>query len=301
MTENEFEDFRIKKLSPLFRCNYWTLHSNEPDATILWSGLRSEVGRWLACEFSVVIGALTALNEVETVASRSVFSRSLTLRDLWYYGYFYTLPNFRRVGLGERVLREGLAKIRAAGARRCSCYVADDNYASAELAIKLGFRRLPFVRVVFRVIKDITSDVVRKEPTAIDDIRKFPGYMKLIDEIVCGGDGAAVVMDELLVRKPWQPWKSPDSRLILLEFNKGSLGIGRIGMHKSVLLPDIDMLMSDPVGLLLSAVSAMRENQEIPVSAFLPRTIVESLQEVKRNLAYEVYDIYWHKFLAPIP
>lgn len=287
-------DLNIRRLSPAFRQGYWTRNSDEPDAPVLWSGLRQEIGRWLAGESPIVIGALANSDEA-IVASRSVFSRSQTLRDLWYYGYFYTLPKYRRLGLGERVMREGLAEIAKAGARNCSCYVAENNHASADLAVKLGFQKLPFVRVVFRSTEECTLHAIHRRLAETCDVRLLAGAMTLIDQVIGCTEGAPVVTDELFVRPPLLPWKPADSQLIHLEHNHGGkLGIARIGLHKAVFLPNLDALTNDPVSLVHSAVSALCDKKQRPVFAFLPRPIADSLRKTELTGQCEIYEIFWH-------
>lgn len=293
MGGNEFANLIVQRVSPAFRRGYWTRNRDELDAAVLWPGLRQELVQWLACESPIVIAALAGSGEA-FVASRSVFSRSQTLRDLWYYGYFYTLPNFRRLGLGERVLREGLAEIGKAGARYCSCYVADDNRASADLAIKLGFRRLPFVRVVFSGAEDAAVLAVLQGPAETGDVRMLAGAMDLIGRVTGGAEGAAIITDELFVRHPWQPWKTADSRLVRLGHEKIGIGIGRIGPYKAVLLPDPDVLVGDSVEMLLSAVSAMRGDMKRPVFSFVPLRIAECLRKSRHKASCEIFDVFWH-------
>ncbi|MBK7646016.1 MAG: GNAT family N-acetyltransferase [Betaproteobacteria bacterium] len=277
-----------------FRRDYWTRNADEPDAPILWSGIRQEVGRWLAGESTIVIGAL-ANSDNEIVASRSLFSRSPTCSDLWYYGYFYTLPNFRRMGLGERVMHEGLAEIAKLGARNCSCYVAENNHASADLAIKLGFKKLPFVRVVFRGTEEGIPNTVHHELVETSDVRLLAEAMTLIDQVIDRTEGAPVITDELFIRPPWLPWKIADSQLIKLEHNQiGTLGIARIGRHKAVFLPNRDVLTNDPATLLLSAASALNDKKQRPVFAFLSRRIANSLRKTKHTGQYEIFNIFWH-------
>ncbi len=290
-------DLRVQRLSLSFRQGYWTRHPDEPDAPILWLGIRQEVGRWLAGESTIVIGAL-AKSDQEIVASRSVFSQSSTCRDLWYYGYFYTLPNFRRLGLGERVMREGLAEITKAGARNCSCYVAESNHASADLAIKLGFKKLPFVRVVFRSAGEGTPNSVHCHLAETSDVRLLAGAISLINPIVGSTQEAPVITDELFVRPPWLPWKTADSQLIWLEHEQsGKLGIARIGPHKAVFLPNLDALTNDQVTPVLSAVSALSAKKQRPVFTFLPRQIANLLRKTTHTGQCEIYDVYLHDHL----
>lgn len=294
MDEKPIAELSIRRFSTAFRQTYWTRHSDEPDAPILWSGLRQELGKWLARESPIVIGAITAPGE-KVVVSRSVFSRSPTCRDLWYYGYFYTQPGFRRLGLGERVMRAGLNEIRRVGAQYCSCYVAEDNYASADLAIKLGFHKLPFVRVVFRDINECISHPVSRRLMGKSSASLVTDIPSLIDQILGGKDGASVITDELTIRSPWQPWKSAEDQLVQLEDDKGgNLGIGRIGPSKAVLVPNLDKLSNDVDGLILSIVSAMGEGKKRPVFAFFPRSVADSLVKAKLSGECEFYDVFWH-------
>lgn len=292
---NESADLRVQCLSPAFRRKYWTRNAREPDTDILWSGLKKELARWLAGERSVVVAVLTT---TEAVASRSVFSRSLIRDDLWYYGYFYTSPDFRRLGLGERVMRHGLLEIERAGARYCSCYVAIDNRASADLAVKLGFRRLPFVRVVFRGSEDAARHAIRLSVAESDDVGQLAGAADLIDKVVGGSEGAPVVTEELLVRKPWQPWKSAENRLVRLEHEGQRLGIARIGPHKAVLLPDMEVFSGHPMALMISAVSALSGDSLRPVHVFLPRAALNDVLEYPCQITREAYDVMWHAHVS---
>ena len=194
-------DLNVQRLSLAFRRRYWTRHADEPDASILWPGIRQQIGQWLAGESPIVAAALTASSK-PVVASRAIFSRSQTLHDLWYYGYFYTLPKYRRLGLGERVMRDGLAAIAKAGARNCSCYVAENNHASADLAIKLCFQKLPFVRVVFRDAQDALH-TIRSQVAETTNVRLLVGATTLINRIVGGNDVTALITDELTIKRHW--------------------------------------------------------------------------------------------------
>ncbi len=286
-------DLNIRHLSLAFRQRYWTRHADEPDASILWPGIRQQIGQWIAGELPLVTAALTTSGE-PVVASRAIFSRSQTLHDLWYYGYFYTLPKYRRLGLGERVMRNGLAAIAKAGARNCSCYVAENNHASADLAIKLGFQKLPFVRVVFRDSQN-ASHTTRSQLAETTNVRLLAGAWTLINRIAGGKVGAAVITDEVTIPRPWQPWKSAESQLVYLKHENGEiLGIGRIGLHKAIFLPDIDKLSSDPEGMIFSSASVLSRHKNFPVFTFLPRHIVDSLQNLKLTSKYEIYDVFWH-------
>jgi hypothetical protein len=135
-------------------------------------------------------------------------------------------------------MRQGLAEIQRAGARFCSCDIAAGNHASEELALKLGFRRLPFARVVFRGGHDSTSHVVHQRLAETFDIRLLAGAMDLAENVAGSLEGAAVIVDELLIQSPLQFWKVAERQLVRLWHESEDLGIGLIGPDNVVLLPN---------------------------------------------------------------
>lgn len=58
-------------------------------------------------------------------------------------------PDWRRRGLGTRLVGESLARLAAAGCRRARCHIAVGNDASVDLHAKLGFRVIRRVRAYY--------------------------------------------------------------------------------------------------------------------------------------------------------
>ncbi len=283
---------KVQRLSLAFRRNYWTRNADEQDAGNLWAGFRPELSRWLSGETSIVIGALTT-PAPSIVASRSVFTRSIVDHEHWFYGYFYTHPTFRRQGLGESVMRAGLMEIAKLGGRCCSCYVAENNSASIDLAIKLGFRQLPFIRVVFRGGHDSERDC-RNVLAEAKDAHLSSDINELVNAMIGDWGANAIVKEELLVRKPWQPWRRADSHLVKV-YNEGiCLGVGRVGPNRGILLPDLKAINNDPTGLILAAVAAIRRDVKQSVFAFLPLKTIDTFREIKNKVQFDIYYVFFH-------
>lgn len=263
----------IRPLSLWFRRQYWRRHADEADASVLWPGFRLLLSQRLAGEVSLVTAATTRTSPVQ-VASRSVFTRSRLHPDLWYYGYLLTLPEFRRQGLGERVMQAGLTEIRRAGGRYCSCYVEYGNRASVDLAEKLGLARQPWVRMVVRGVGGAASGGVSLTPARSMDVRQClaAGMGAAVQDLLGGAAGEAIVADELHVPGSSLPWRSPDSALFWLQLGEKVVGMARVGRYKSVIVPVIDPLDGDPTQLIHAMVSLVSQGER-PAFVFLPSAI----------------------------
>lgn len=292
----------IRPLSLWFRRQYWRRHADEADASVLWPGLRQVLSQRLAGEVSLVTAATTRASPVQ-VASRSVFTRSRLYPDLWYYGYLLTLPEFRRQGLGERVMQAGLAEIRRAGGRYCSCYVEYGNRASVDLAEKLGLARLPWVRMVVRGAGGGASGEVSLTPARSTDVRQClaAGMGAAVHNLLGQGAGEAIAADELHVPGSSLPWRSPDSALFWMQMGEKVVGMARVGGHKSVIVPVIDPLDGDVPQLIHAMVVAVSQGER-PAFVFLPSAICE--EYVRRyagrdGVSCNVFDIFWGDITKP--
>lgn len=280
----------IRALSLWFRRQYWRQHADEVDASVLWPGFRRILGQHLAGDMSIVTAAITQPNPVQ-VASRSVFTRSRLYPDLWYYGYLLTLPEFRRQGLGERTVLAGLAEIRRAGAKYCSCYVEYGNRASVDLAEKLGLVRLPLVRMVVRGVDSGMTGEICLEPAQSPDIRQWIAK----GEVLGGTAGEAIAADELHVPKPSLPWRSPDSVLYWLHLGERILGVARVGAQKSVVVPVIAPINSDSRKLTHAMVAAVSQ-AGCPVFVFASPALCGEYVDCyagQDEVSCKLFDIFW--------
>ena len=234
--------FRVTVLSALRRRNYWSRHSSEQDASLLWPGIRSVIRQWLTGSFPIVVGAITGTGE-PIVASRCVFMRSGTCRELWSYGYLYTRPEYRREGLALRVMTSGLEAIAAAGAKQCSCYVAEDNMASADLAVKLGFQKLPFVRVVIlNEAPSLVHSAPHKFATVSVNLDSSPLKLEELLQSDAWGIGAPVVVDELSPPGRRRNWRSKGEELVRVTYEGTNVAFARISPSKVVFAANPDLV-----------------------------------------------------------
>lgn len=286
----------IRTLSPWFRRQYWQQHADEADASVLWPGFRRILGQHLAGDMSIVTAAITQPHPVQ-VASRSVFNRSRLYPDLWYYGYLLTLPEFRRQGLGERVIQAGLAEIRRAGAKYCSCYVEYGNRASVDLAERLGLVRLPLVRMVVRgVDSEITGDICL-EPAHSPDVRQWV----VKGEVQEGTAGEAIAADELHVPRSSLPWRSPDSALYWLYLGERIVGVARVSAQKSVVVPVIAPINSNSRKLTHAMVAAVSQ-AGCPVFVFAsPALCGEYVDHYagQDEVSCKLFSIFWTELNKP--
>lgn len=289
-------EINIRALSLWFRRQYWHQHADEADASVLWPGFRRILGQLLAGDMSIVTAAITQPHPVQ-VASRSVFTRSRLYPDLWYYGYLLTLPEFRRQGLGERVMRAGLAEIRRAGAKYCSCYVEYGNRASVDMAEKLGLERLPLVRMVVRGVDSGMTGEICLEPAQSPDVRQWIAK----GEVQGGAAGEAIAADELHVPRPSLPWHAPDSALYWLHLGEKILGVARVGAQKSVVVPAIAPINNDSRKLTHAMVTAVSQ-AGFPVFVFTsPALCGEYVDRYagQDKVSCKLFSIFWTELNKP--
>ena len=248
----------IRQLTALERRRTWGSQKGGGDARVLWAGCYREARARLARRSSVVVGAIAALEDmnVENGTARSelpvssgcesyarlredyilVVSRALFLQSgindrLWSYGYLWTDFRYRRRGLALQVLREGLRIIQGMGGHHCSCFVAQGNQSSVDLAKKLGFIRLGFVRLVFAgavrsevPIEEGSAQIVLVEcSTQCSVSSNLPA--RLLESF---GVGAELVVEGLTVGRSLIPWRRNMSRIVKLVYCDRILGLARI-------------------------------------------------------------------------
>ncbi len=65
-------------------------------------------------------------------------------KTLWYYGDLFVIPNLRRRGIAEQMLKSAMFHLSEIGAKRLRCYVESSNAASICLQHSLGFMEKPY-------------------------------------------------------------------------------------------------------------------------------------------------------------
>ena len=287
----QYDGLSCLELSLAFRRSYWTRHPDEPDAGLLWPGMRSLLSQGLAGGLSRVFGAVSE-GPSPLVASRVIFSRSPTRRDVWYYGNFSTHPDFRRQGLGERALAAGLEALARDGAQGCGCFIADDNLPSAALARKLGFRRLPVVRIA------LASDSWQGDPARADQLTPVvgqgaaghPRWLPLLQGLGIAETEASVVLaDELNRLRPLLPWRQTPDRLMLLAHDSGSAAFMRVGAHATVVVLGTGLADHEQGWLVATAVHLAGPRR--PLFVFGARQDLAGWMAPASSA--RAFDIYW--------
>lgn len=289
------DDLVLRQLSGCFRRSYWRARRDEADATALWPGAWNWLAQWMSGEAPLVIGAVTRSRPV-IVAARAIFSPSRIRQDLWYYGYLHTRSDYRRRGLGEAVMKAGLAAIKARGGKICCGYVAADNLASIRLNEKIGFRKLPFARVHLHGSVNECRPLPCARFLDVVDIRRVQGADKLIAQIASGQDGMALMLESLTVRRPRRWWGEPDSRLAQLEYAGTIVGIARVGAGGTIIVADPRGVDADPAAVLVGCLKVLPHAADRELCAFLPADVASAVQFSPS--VRSVLNVWWHDGLA---
>jgi len=272
----ETAPFRLVPLGLRARRKRWGAGCDEPDAQLLWPGVRAFLSQWLAGDQTIVVAALA---DDGRVAARALFSRSVVRPDLWFYGNLVTHPEFRRRGLGLAVTRLGLETVRARGARCSACYIAEDNLASQALNEQVGCRALSYVRLRLcaRDGGPPAGTILLSAPET--DVRDLPGSGPLL-EALGPAEGREVVLEEMVVRRPLLPWKSPGSALARVERDGDLLALVRCGRQVANVIASPGLAGRDLARAFAAVGTLLRSRFGVgQLFAFAPRAAIVGLDE----------------------
>lgn len=96
-----------------------------------------------------------AVNECDEIVGRLFCLQNEKNNKLWYYGYLFVVPEYRRRHIAERMLKLAEQTLSNRWCDTLCCYVEPDNTISQNLQIKAGFTERPYksfnnlIRLIF--------------------------------------------------------------------------------------------------------------------------------------------------------
>jgi ribosomal protein S18 acetylase RimI-like enzyme len=262
------EEVKIGTISAFERRRRWGSNADERDASILWPGCRRLLAACLQGQKSFVVGATS--QEKDLVISRVIFVQSLVNPAIWHYGYLFTLPEYRGKNIGLRVMQTALATVRCLGGRYSSCFVARNNLASIKLNEKLGYRKLPFIRMRLDSRGIHRPSRLQLRTLETWDFSEAEGVLRILESIA-GRESVDILKEEFLQHRPFLPWKPSENRLLEINRDGQILGFARCGDGSANLALDPAALCLESPHTVLEEVSSLLLSSQnvIKLSFFL--------------------------------
>jgi ribosomal protein S18 acetylase RimI-like enzyme len=225
MPDESSHSAKVQVLSIWDRYRFFASQTEEPDAKLLWPGLRQVLAAKYRSPKSFVIGVVTSESRV---VCRAIFTQSLTDSKVWHYGYLYTDPQHRQQGFGRQVLLTGLQIVRRLGGLYSDCYVARTNVGSIALNEKIGYRRLQFVRL-HGSQKNIQQDAgLTLQELEQLDIRQSDAGRRILRG-VAGAQWMDVLSEDFLCPSSPFRWKRLRTSLVCVTQNDRTIALARCG------------------------------------------------------------------------
>ena len=231
----------------------------ENDKDQLWPGYRALLSNWLHGLRSFLVYAIDPKKNL--CVARVKFIRSVIDPSIWHYGYLFTDPEYRRRGIGKLLMGVGLKNVMDLNGRASACYVDRDNLASRIFNEKLGFSKLPLIRLHCKTInvnesarltvrrieeQDIRISAIRKK--ILSAVAQSPRDQPAYGRVFVSGSTSSMGKAEHRA----SPDRSQQGEII---------GLARSGNVYGNLLLDPVTVMNDSVAL--SAVSLLHKTKSV--------------------------------------
>jgi ribosomal protein S18 acetylase RimI-like enzyme len=281
---------KVQVLSIWDRYRFFASQTGEPDANLLWPGLRQVLAAKYRSPKSFVIGVVTCESRV---VCRAIFTQSLTDSRVWHYGYLYTDPQHRQQGFAHQVLLNGLQIVRRLGGLYSNCYVARTNVGSIALNEKIGYRRLPFVRL-HGSQGDVRqgADLTLQELNQLD-IRQSDTGRRIL-RAVAGAQWMDVLSEEFLCPSSALPWKRLPIALVRVIQNDRAIALARCGNGYANVILDHQAIPTPMLKQTCAAIGfSLTRGRRVGKSFFFVKE--DDIQSSPHSLDDSSYDyVYMH-------
>jgi GNAT superfamily N-acetyltransferase len=259
--------------------------ATEPDADLLWPGLRRLLAERYCGPKSFVVAGIDAES---CVVCRALFTQSVTDSRVWHSGYLYTEPQHRRRGLGQRVLLTGLQVVRRRGGIYSDGYVARTNVNSIALTERLGYQKLPFVRVHGSVNAAQTDGRLALREIEQLDVRQSGTGLRLLKELA-GAQWMDFLAEEFRCPSPMLPWKRPNTALVEVAKNETTIAVARYGNGYANVIVDRRTIPANGLSETCAAISFVLSSERRVGKRFffLRKDDIQTVPDTADGLDYD--------------